>query len=77
MNYQERARHSDEYIDQAGDGIRWRPVVLGIIVIAMLGWLLYFPSQQSDRASSNRQSEISNTVPGGPSFRSTTPSNPK
>ena len=77
MNYPERARHSDDYIDQAGDGLRWRPIVLGIIAIAMLGWLLYFPARQSDKVSNNGHSKMSNTVPGGPSSRSTTPSNPK
>jgi hypothetical protein len=76
MNYPERVRHSDDYIDQAGDGLRWRPLVLGIIVIAVFGWLLYFPTRQSDKASNNRQGEISNTVPSGPSGRSTTPSTP-
>jgi len=69
----ERVRHSDDYIDQAGDGFRWRSIVLGIIVIAMLGLLLYFPSRQSGKASIERRSEISS----GPLARGPMPSAPR
>jgi len=45
MNYQERLNHGDDYIDRAGDGIAWGPIVLlGIVFIAMLGLLLFVPS---------------------------------
>ena len=74
MSYPDRFRRSDDYIDQAGDGFRWRPIVLGIIIITMLGLLLYFPGRLPDKASNNRQSEVSNTVPGGPSSPTTMPS---
>ena len=73
MNYQERLNHGDNYIDRAGDGIAWGPIVLlGIIFIAMLGLLLFVPLGQPGKGS--QQGEI--TAPA-PSSQSAVFQNPK
>jgi hypothetical protein len=77
MNYPERFRHSDDYIDQAGDGLRWGSIVLGIILIAMLGFLFYFPSRQSSRVNIDQHSELLKAAPAVPSSRSSTPASPR
>jgi hypothetical protein len=71
MNYRGRSSHADDYIDRAGDGIGWGPILLAIAFIAMLGFLLFVPPGQSDKRSNNQQNEI--TTPGPAASRA----NPK
>ena len=74
MNYRERLSHPDDYIDRAGDGLGWGPIVVGIAVIAMVGLLFFVPSGQSGKASNSQQTEITARAP---SPQSPVPPNPK
>ena len=74
MNYRERLRHPDDYIDRAGDGLGWGPIVVGIVIIAMLGLLLFVPLGQSGKDSNNQQTDL--TV-RAPSLQNPVSPNPK
>jgi hypothetical protein len=66
MSYRERFHHSDDYIDQAGDGLGWAPMVLGIAFVALLGLLLVLPLRPSGTASNNPQGESRHEAQAGP-----------
>jgi len=67
MSYRERFHHSDDYIDQSGDGLGWAPIALGIAFIALLGLLLFLPLRPSGTASKSQQGESRHEAPAGPS----------
>jgi hypothetical protein len=72
------SRHRlDDYIDQAGEGPGWAPIVLGIIFLGVLGFLIFGSPRQSDQPTTAQRSKIPNTAPSAPSVPTPAPPKPQ
>jgi hypothetical protein len=79
MTFQEPddRRRSDEYIDQAGEGVGWAPIVLGIAAIGVIGFLFFASPRESNGPAVGQRTELPNTAPGAPPIPSPTPPKPQ
>jgi hypothetical protein len=70
-------RRSDDYIDGAGEGVGWAPLVLGIAALGLIAFLFLGSPRQSDGPALSQRSELPNTAPGAPSIPPPTPPTPQ
>jgi len=76
MAYEDRPR-TDDYIDQAADGVGWAPIVLGIAVVLVLAFLLFGAPREPGRTIMSDRGEFPNTTPGVPSLPVPAPPRPQ
>jgi hypothetical protein len=79
MTYQDPNNRpsSDDYIDRAGDGVGWTPVVLAVAFICLVGLLILGWPQRSDGPQTSQRNELPNTAPSAPSVPAPAPPKPQ
>ena len=73
----ENPRRSDEYIDEAGDGMGWAPLALVVAFVAVLAFLLFGTPRQADQPTVSERGGMPSTKPGAPSLPAPTPPTPQ
>jgi hypothetical protein len=70
-------RKPDDYIDRAGAGIGWAPLVLIVAFVAVVGFLLFGSPRQTDQPTVSERTEVPSTKPGAPSLPAPAPPTPQ
>ena len=70
-------RRPDDYIDKAGEGMGWAPIVLVVAFVAVLAFLLFGTPRQTDQPTMSQRGEVHSTKPGAPSLPAPSPPTPQ